>query len=329
MAKPHRASSALKFSNVMVDIKSIKITREKISSDAFVHVYKAFYKGKIWAAKEFLYSDSTVSFDAAFDSKGNPRNDNSEVLLEECHRCLRLRHPNVVLFLGLCYSSPAVPTLVVEKLRETLAFFLRNNADVESACKLSILLDVAQGLMYLHSQAPQITHGCLTSQNVLLSDLRQAKITGDSTATRLLKKASSRRSGVKSTEQEAAADFFPQGVKLDSCGLELSLDVFSFGGVILHVLTQKWPKPKSYTNGVSGFNRRLTYINAVSDHRFKELVKACMDEDSKVRPTISTVHAVLQNIAHDNEEASLIPATKDPDSTKASRQVCMYVQYEY
>ena len=325
---------ALNLSDVLLG--DIKIS-EKITSGTFVRVCKVYHKKTIFAAKEFLYSDSTVYRDTGFDTRGNPRNENAKRLLQECHRCKKLDHSNVVRLLGLYYDKEsAVPTLIVEKLRETLNYFLGKNPDVEFACKLSILLDVAGGLMYLHSQDPQIAHGCLTSQNVLLTDRRRAKITGDSAVTSLLKQATRRL--MRTYGPEVSADFLPCGLGAhrDSRDIDTSTDVFSYGGIILHTLTQMWPKPEpkvlsggGYT-GISEIDRRRKYFKAIDDHRFKELVKSCMDDDSRVRLTIVKVHATLKNIESEEISPPPAPATKESarhsasEATGIARQVHIY-----
>ena len=315
----------LTLSDVMLDnVKLIRDDRFKIASGTFVKVYKAYHNKTIFAAKEFLYSDTTVNRQNGFDSKGNPRTDSAALLLQECHRCKQLIHANVVRLIGLYYSSaPAIPTLIVEKLRETLNHFLGHTADIEFTCKLSILLDVAQGLMYLHSQGPPIVHGCLTSQSVFLTDLRQAKISGDFAVTSLLKKASMRKA--KKCDREVIADFFPRGVKLDRCvDCDLPLDVFLYAGIVLHVLTQMWPEPNSYTSigNISEMDRRQKYIKAIGtyDCRLQELVKCCLDDNSRVRPTIVKVLGILQNIASEEISPTPAPAT-NYSVNEASRQV--------
>ena len=317
----HRTNGMLNLNDVTLD--NVKVTKDKIASGTFVNVCKAYHKGTICAAKEFAYSDKDVSRDAGFDLKGKPRNRYTKLLLQECQRCKQLDHPNVLRLLGLYYSVPTVPTLIVEKLRETLNFFLGHNKDIDYACKLSILMDIARGLMYMHSRDPPIRHGQLTSQSVLLTDLRRAKITGDSAVTSLLKEASLQKNN--KGNQEVIAVFSPVGVERCDPG-DLSLDVFAYGGITLHVLTQMWPKPSSgysgsYSRPISETDRRLKYINAVDDHHFKKLIQSCMDDDPRTRPAIIVVHAMLQNIPVAHEEISPTHASKDSTTDWSARQV--------
>ena len=315
-----KTKSTLNLSDVVLDVK---VTRTKIGTGTFVHVFKAQYNKTIFAAKEYVYSDTTVSRDSGFDLEGNPRNDHAIKLLKECQRCMKLGHQNVIRLVGLHYGAPAVPVLIVEKLRETLKYFLENNEDVEPACKLSILLDVAEGLRYLHSQDPQIACGCLTSKDILLTDQRRAKIAGDFHITRLLKQFSMRRNQKADLKKGNPDDFLPHGVKLGT--LHPSLDVFSYGGVMLHVITQTWPKPENASAAgkpitISEVDRRSKYIKAV-DHHLKVLIKCCLDDDPRARPKIGQVRADLQNIVAQEETSQIAETELSTKATKMIRQV--------
>ena len=69
----------------------------------------------------------------------------------------------------------------------------------------------------------------------------------------------------------------------------LPLDVFSFGCVVCHVISQQWPKPDPYTDEmivVSEVMRRQRYINQISDGSLKQLVISCLDNVPERRPLI-------------------------------------------
>ena len=112
--------------------------------------------------------------------------------LRECKLMSTIHHPNIVQFLGVCYSSDSrVPALVMERMLTNLHSLLMLQLDPPSppseagnstplalslASKISILHDVASGLAYLHEQSPPIIHRNLSARNVLLNSAMVAKI---------------------------------------------------------------------------------------------------------------------------------------------------------
>ena len=89
----------------------------------------------------------------------------------------KLRHPHIVQFLGVCYlPGSRLPSLVMEYLETDLHKLLEATPNLPLTIKQSILLNVAQGLLYLHSQSPSIIHRDLTAKNVLLNSAMVASI---------------------------------------------------------------------------------------------------------------------------------------------------------
>ena len=101
--------------------------------------------------------------------------------------------------------------------------------------KLPILDEVCLGLRYLHSRNPPIAHRDLTPNNILLSYRLEAKISDLGVA-----------KVVKSDNQKIMTklpgtpwqDFMPPEALSIRPVYGPSLDVFSYGGVILNVTTQ-------------------------------------------------------------------------------------------
>ena len=174
--------------------------------------------------------------------------------LRECQQCAKLRHPNVVQFLGIYYKpGTPIPILVMEKMDESLRSYLEHHLKIPMTVKLQILLDVSLGLRYLHSQ--KIVHRDLSSNNILLTTLLRAKISDLGVAK--VVRSDSKKS---LTKIPGTADFMPPEAQLNTPGIyDTPLDVFSYGGVVLHTATQLWPTPsamKQYdpkTRKVRGF----------------------------------------------------------------------------
>ena len=98
--------------------------------------------------------------------------------LQECQLMSSLHHPNITLFLGLCFlPGTQLPLLVMERLETSLDDLLEHVHGLPISLKHSVLEDVASGLLYLHDRPSPIIHRDLTSKNVLLTSSLVAKIT--------------------------------------------------------------------------------------------------------------------------------------------------------
>ena len=69
-----------------------------------------------------------------------------------------------------------LPVLVMERLQGSLDELLETTPDIPLPTKLSILQDVARGLVFLHNRSPAVIHRDLTARNVLLDAGMTAKI---------------------------------------------------------------------------------------------------------------------------------------------------------
>ena len=96
---------------------------------------------------------------------------------DECRLLSKLRHPNIVQFLGVFFEDGAqTPVLVMEFLPTNLTSCIERYGVFPDEINYSILHDVALGLLYLHNQTPSIVHRDLSANNVLLTPNMTAKI---------------------------------------------------------------------------------------------------------------------------------------------------------
>ena len=205
------------------------------------------------------------------------------------------RHPNIVQLIGVYYPPRSqLPMLVMEYLPLSLTQCLERE-ELPLQMKYSILVDVAKGLCYLHGKRPPIVHRDLTANNVLLTSSYSAKIS-DLGVSRL---ADTFKKHELTTAPGNAMVMPPEALK-DNPVYDHKLDVFSYGCLILHVLTGQFPEPtnqfvpeprrKDSFKRVPEWDRRSSYIkNIPKENEFLPLVKQCLNDAPTGRPEMIDV----------------------------------------
>ena len=198
--------------------------------------------------------------------------------------------------------------MVMELMSCSLTAFIEKKPfTVDTTIKRSILLDVALGLNYLHTQNPSIIHRDLSPNNIMLSlhDSGHVAKIGDLGVAKVIR-ADSKATKSKLTSVPGTVAFMPPEALLDDAVYDVSLDVFSFGGITLHVITEEWPTPGAatqfdkVTRTTRGFNeveRRQKYLDKMSGNvanSLKTLVERCLDDDKSVRPTMAAATKLLE-----------------------------------
>ena len=235
-----------------------------------------------------------------------------ENFMNECERCKNIRHPNVVEFYGVYWPSeysrkihqdriPAqIPVMIMELLDKNLDAYIMGNGPTEIALKVkcSILFDVATGLSYLHQLDSPMIHRDLTPTNILL---KQDPSKGDKLWTAKIAdlgvaKVIEADSKLKYSRVPGCCAFMPPEALTENPHYTTSLDVFSFGGVMLFMATHEWPSPEPIStddsNGsVSEVERRREYLNRMVEgmNKLRPLIEACLNNDPSKRPTMVDV----------------------------------------
>ena len=206
---------------------------------------------------------------------------------EECQILSRTRHPNVVQFLGIHFEKGAqVPILVMEFLPFNLSDCIEQYGTLPIEINYSILHDVANGLCYLHHQVPPIIHRDLSSNNVLLTRDMTAKIS-DLGVARILNLPYHQFS--RMTQTPGTPAFMPPEVMVAKPKYNTSVDVFSFGIMMVHLLSGKWPEPQigpirteaGRLIPVSEAERREEFLQIIgNEHPLMELIHGCIHNDA-------------------------------------------------
>ena len=202
--------------------------------------------------------------------------------------------------MGVYYPPRSqLPMLIMEYLPFSLTQCLEKE-ELPLQVKYSILLDVAKGVCYLHGKRPPIVHRDLTANNVLLTSSYTAKIS-DLGVSRL---ADTFKKHHLTTAPGNAMVMPPEALK-DKPVYDHKLDVFSYGCLILHVLTGQFPEPtnqfipgkgESYRK-VPEWDRRSKYIQQISkENELLPLAKQCLNDDPTGRPEMIDCHQFVEQV---------------------------------
>ena len=159
---------------------------------------------------------------------------------KECQFLSRVNHPNIVQYLGT-YRDPETnaPVFLMELMDESLTHFLESSpGDIPYHIQVNLSQDIAQALAFLHTNG--IIHRDLSSNNVLLIAGSRAKVTdfGMSKFTGL------NATRIATMTQCPGTLVFMSPEVLDEPPVYTDkLDNFSFGVLIVQIVTKQFPAP--------------------------------------------------------------------------------------
>ena len=231
-----------------------------------------------------------------------------ERFLNECLLLSKLDHQNVVKFVGVHFNPEdrSDVTLIMEQLHMDLDKFLDpdQRPNIDTYTKLSILLDVSSGLLYLHTQlAKPIIHRDLTAGNVLLTeDFKQAKI-ADLGVSKLIDHHLHR--AVTRTACPGTLAYMPPEALTDKPKYDTPLDVFSFGQLSLYVALQQFPQVafelppdqsiRAYQLGEVAILKRKKWLDMLpEEHYLRDLILSCLRDDPSERPSTERLNVKMK-----------------------------------
>ena len=280
-------------------LKQIRITENELGHGSYAVVMELEYRGLKCAGKK-LYR---VLYETGIGHAARR-------YLEECQLLSQTRHPNIVQFLGVCFEEGSqFPILVMEFLPTNLTSCLERYGILPDEINFSILHDVSLGLVYLHGQTPGIVHRDLSANNVLLSTSMTAKIS-DLGVARILNLTPLQVS--RMTETPGTPAYMPPEVMVADPHYNTSVDVFSFGIMMIHTFTAEWPLPSIGPTRIDPANperlipmteaeRREEFLRRISpNYPLMDLIIRCLSNNPQQRPRAAEivgrmVHVVLEH----------------------------------
>lgn len=269
--------------------------KERVGAGSFGTVHRAEWHGSDVAVKVLTVQDF--------------QDDQLKEFLREVAIMKRVRHPNVVLFMGAVTKRPHL-SIVTEYLpRGSLYRLLHRPASgevLDQRRRLRMALDVAKGINYLHCLSPPVVHWDLKSPNLLVDKNWTVKVC-DFGLSRFKAHTFISSKSVAGTPEWMAPEFLrgePSNEKSD---------VYSFGVILWELVTMQQPwsglSPAQVVGAVAFQNRRLT-IPANTSPLLASLMEACWADDPSQRPSFKKIVETLKKLLKSPTQLIQMAATK-------------------
>ncbi|KAL8490542.1 hypothetical protein ACS0TY_022531 [Phlomoides rotata] len=252
---------------------------EQIGQGSCGTVYHGLWYGSDIAVKVFSrqeYSDDLIS-----------------AFRQEVSLMKRLRHPNILLFMG-AVTSPQRLCIVTEFLPRGSLFRLlqRNATKLERRRRIHMALDIARGMNYLHRYNPPIIHRDLKSSNLLVDKNWTVKV-GDFGLSRLKHETYLTTKTGKGTPQWMA----PEVLRNEPS--DEKSDVYSFGVILWELVTHKipWDNLNSMqVIGAVGFMNQRLEIPKDVEPQWVSIIESCWHSEPQLRPSFQELVEKLKDM---------------------------------
>ena len=217
----------------------------------------------------------------------------------ECEFLSTLRHPNIIQYL-MVYIDPdtGLPALLMELMDDNLTHFLESSAQSPPYhIQVNLCHDITLALSFLHSNS--IIHRDLSGNNVLMISHVRAKVTDFGMAR--LGDYSPQISQLTYTMCPGTDAYMPPEAVKEQPAYSEKIDCFSFGVIMLQILTREFPKPGNRRKEVeishpglpsgtvevrfSEIERRQNHIGKIDpDHPLLSIALDCLKDKDTERP---------------------------------------------
>ncbi|CAL5385754.1 unnamed protein product [Camellia sinensis] len=255
--------------------------KERIGAGSFGTVHRAEWHGSDVAVKVLTVQDFC--------------DDQLKEFLREVAIMKRVRHPNVVLFMGAVTQRPHL-SIVTEYLPRGSLYRLIHRADagevLDQRRRLRMALDVAKGINYLHCLSPPVVHWDLKSPNLLVDKNWTVKVC-DFGLSRFKANTFISSKSVAGTPEWMAPEFL-RGEPTNE-----KSDVYSFGVILWELVTMQQPwsglGPAQVVGAVAFQNRRLAIPKNTSPI-LASLMESCWADDPAERPSFGSIVETLKKL---------------------------------
>ncbi|XP_042008009.1 integrin-linked protein kinase 1-like [Salvia splendens] len=236
------------------------------------------------------------------DKDSHADHDSINVFRHELTLLEKVRHPNVVQFIGAVTQN--IPMMIVMEYHSKgdLASYLQKKGRLSPSKALRFALEIARGMNCLHECKPEpIIHCDLKPKNILLDFGGQLKVAGFG-VTRLSAQEPDR---VKLLQPEAIdrSNVYLAPEVYNNEAFDRSVDVYSFGVMLFEMMEGSPPfsskSPEDAARVICLEGKRPSFksrSNKSFPPELKELIEECWHSSPSVRPTFSQIIIRLDKI---------------------------------
>ncbi|XP_018450394.1 serine/threonine-protein kinase STY17 isoform X1 [Raphanus sativus] len=261
-----------------IDMKQLKIEK-KVACGSYGELYKGTYCSQEVAIKIL-----------------KPERVNTEMLREfsqEVYIMRKVRHKNVVQFIGACTRSPNLCIVTEFMARGSIYDFLHKQKGVfKLQSLLKVALDVSKGMNYLHQN--NIIHRDLKTANLLMDEHEVVKV-ADFGVARV-----QTQSGVMTAETGTYRWMAPEVIEHKP--YDHRADVFSYAIVLWELLTGELPysylTPLQAAVGVVQKGLRPK-IPKETHPKLTQLLEKCWQQDPAQRPDFAEIIEMVNQVLHE------------------------------
>eukprot|EP01102_Stenamoeba_stenopodia_P009474 TRINITY_DN2796_c0_g2_i2.p1 TRINITY_DN2796_c0_g2~~TRINITY_DN2796_c0_g2_i2.p1 ORF type:complete len:572 (-),score=128.79 TRINITY_DN2796_c0_g2_i2:239-1954(-) len=271
----------LEESDSVISFEDLKIEKE-IARGSFGIVYRGLFRGTEVAVKKLLVQ--------------NLNSRQFEDFLQEIMLMKKLRHPNILLYMGVCTAMPNL-CIVTEFMNRGSLWDVLHNYQIPLDWRLifKMAIDAAKGMTYLHGDKPPIIHRDLKSGNILIDSSFTAKIADFGLSK--IKDITNQMTGQTGTPGYMAPEV------INSQKYTEKVDVYSFGVILWELITRQAPyagiKPLQVLFAVVQGSRPQIPYNCPPG--LSQLITSCWHHNPDRRPHFVDIITILKSL-----EASLV-----------------------
>ncbi len=249
----------------IVPRKEIHFSDESLGKGAWAEVKEAEFRGQKVAAKVLhKYLDcETVR----------------ELFKREMKIASLIRCPTLVQFIAASVDEELI--ILMELLPTSLRKHLERNAGTiqPAASRISISMDVAKALNYLHLMQPNpIIHRDISSANVLLEPLANAKWRA-----KVSDYGSANMKFQTKTKNPGCPAYSPPEADIPS-NQTPKMDIFSYGVLLIEICTSRFPIAEEREN----------MLLSIEENHWVEVIRKCIVKDQAQRPTAHQIISTIQ-----------------------------------